>query len=114
MGLKHAEAELRTAADGPAGDHEDPVAGVVQRLRMLGRRGDVRPHHLEDEEVVFADQRVVMQAAFEVGMTLADQRRLNIAPLAGGQAERLELVDLCPGAVSNGDDRVGQRRWSAG
>lgn len=74
-------AETATAADDPAGDHEHAVAGVVQRFRVFWRWRPVCPHDLENEEVVSIDQRIVVQATFEIGVTLADQRRVHRAPL---------------------------------
>ena len=82
----------------------------MQRLRVLGRLSDVRLHHLEDEEVVLVDQRVVGETAFEIGVALDDQRRRDAISLLRGEPEAVELVDLRAGRVSDPDNRVGERR----
>jgi hypothetical protein len=66
----------------------------VQRFGVLGRCGDVCLHHVENEEVVFADDGVVMKAAFEAGVAICDQRRVDLGGFRGRQAEMLKLVDL--------------------
>ena len=68
-------AEECTAADDLACDHEHALARVVQRLGVLRRGRDMRLHHLEDEEVVFVDERVVIEPAFEARVAFPDQRR---------------------------------------
>ena len=40
--------------------------------------GDMRLHHLEDEEIVLVDQRIVVEAAFEMGVALADQGGVHL------------------------------------
>lgn len=63
--------ELTTPADVPAGDHEHALAPVVNGLRILRRRCDMRFHDFPDEETVFRDPAPVLQPALEVGVTLA-------------------------------------------
>src|SRR3546814_15299996 len=67
--------------DDLARHHEHAVARIVQCLGVFRRRGDVRLHHLEDEEIILLDQRIVAKAAFEVGMAFADQRFIDLARL---------------------------------
>ncbi len=64
--LQHSGPEERSAAHDAPRDHEDAVAGIMERLGMPGPRSDVGLHDFEDEEVVFRDQRRVVQAAFEI------------------------------------------------
>ena len=71
---------------------KNSVAGIMQCLRVLGRGRHVRLHHLDDEEVIAIDQGVLKEPALEIGVALADQRRLNLACDFGGKTEFLELV----------------------
>ena len=106
---EHPGAEKRPAADDLARHHEHAVTGVMQRLRMLGRGGNMRLHHLEDEEVVPLHQRIVAQPALEACVAFADRRRADDVSVLRREPERGELVDLCPGRIADPDHRVGQR-----
>ena len=94
--LQHARSELRSPADDFAGDHEDAVTVIMQRLRMFRRGRDMCLQDLEDEKVVLRDQAAVRQPAFEVGVAFGDQRRINFLRFLRGQLELLEFVDLRP------------------
>src|SRR4051794_35925111 len=72
------QAEECAPADDLALYHEHALARVVQRLRVLRHGRDMRLHHLKDEEVVLADEHVVIQPTFEACMTLPDQRRSDV------------------------------------
>ena len=75
MGRKvsqHPRPEQRAATHNPAGHHEYPVASVMQRLGVLGSGCHVRLHDLEDEEVVAADQRRVVELHYLRGLAVAD------------------------------------------
>ena len=58
------------------------------------RRRHVRLDDLEYEKVVFADQSVVGELAFEIGVTFADQRRAHALRFLRGQRERGEFIDF--------------------
>ena len=77
---------------------------------MLARLSDVRLQHLEDEEVVLVDQCIVGETAFEIGVSLDDQRRHDAIGLLRGEPEVVKLVDLRAGRVSDPENRVGERR----
>ena len=66
----------------------------------------MRLHDLEDEEVVFADQPVVVQAAFEARVAFGDQRRADALGLLRREPEMFELVDLGARGVADPDDDV--------
>src|SRR6266581_3465168 len=83
---KHARAKQRASMNHLAGNHEHAIAGIMQGFGMLRRAGDMRLHHLEDEEIVPVDQRIVVQAAFEIGGTLADQGGTHLLSRIGAEA----------------------------
>ena len=56
----------------------------------------MRLHHLDDEEIIALDQRVVMQPAFEIGVALGNSRRADLAPLLRGQTEAANLSISAP------------------
>ena len=107
---QHLGSKQRSTADDLVGHHEHAVAGIVQRLGMLRRRGDVRLHHLECEEIVFVDQRIVVKSALEAGMAFAYERRIHPGRVFRREAERGELVDLGPLRVADPNRGIGQRR----
>lgn len=75
---------------------------------MFRRDSNLRPHDFPDEEVVFVDETIVGEPAFEIGIALANQRRLHLFCLVGCQSEMVELIDLGAGAVPDTDHLVGQ------
>ena len=82
----------------------------MNRLRLRHRAVDVRLQHLENEEVVLADQARVDELAFEVGVALAYQRRAHALSRGSGQPEALEFVDAAPRGVAAAGDFLRQIR----
>src|SRR5271154_6356291 len=107
-GLMYFRPEQAAPADDLAGDHEHAVAGIVQSPWLLWPARDMRFDYFEDEDVVAVNETIVFQHAFEIGVTLPDQRRLDVGGGLRRQPEFFELVDRGARAIANADDRVGQ------
>ena len=56
-------------------------------------------HHLEDEEVVFADQAAVVNAAFEARVAFADERRLHALAITQPTSEGVNSITVCQPSV---------------
>ena len=78
----------------------------MQGFRVFRRSGDVRLDDLDDEEIVFGDEGVVVKTALEAGAALGDQRRRGFRGFGGGPTEMLEFVDLGASCVVDPDDDV--------
>ena len=74
-GLQHSRPEKRATAYGLTGDNEHSVARVVKRFGVFGSRSHMRLGHLEDEEIIPLNERIVEKAAFETGVAFGDKRR---------------------------------------
>jgi hypothetical protein len=59
------------------------------------------------KKLFFGDYRVVVQPTFEIGVALAEHRRLHRSRLAWRQAELLECIDVSARRVADAHDRVG-------
>src|SRR6478609_804391 len=79
-------------------------------LWMLGRRGDVGLQNFEDEEVVFVDEAIVGEPAFEIGVTFANERRPYTRRLLARELEAFELIDLRARSIANSHHDLGECR----
>src|SRR3954447_18323405 len=104
--LQHSRPEKRATAYGLTGDDEHSVARVVKRFGGLGSRSHMRLDHLEDEEIMLLNERIVEKATFETGVAFGDKRRLDGTSLLGCEAKLSEFVDLRPGRVADPDHNV--------
>ena len=68
----------------------------------------MRPHGLEDEEVVLGDQGVVVEAAFEVRMASRRSAARRSSQPSQPQSEVLKLVDLGAGSVADPHDDISE------
>jgi len=73
---------------------------MVHRPRVFLRGIDPRIEHLKDEDVVFGRHPHIDDPAFEIGIALVDERRLDAGAGHRCQAEFLELVGPAPRGVS--------------
>ncbi len=69
----------------------------------------MRLHDFKDEEVVSRDQRRIVQAALEVGVTFANKGRFDFCALFRREAELFELVDFGTRCVADADCDVSER-----
>ena len=93
----------RRQLDRLAIDREDATAAMMDRFRLLLRRVDPRLDHFEDEEVVLRRQLRVDHLAFQIGVTLVDQRDIDQFAGRRRQMKLLELIDLSPRRVPDAD-----------
>jgi len=73
---------------------------MVHRPRVFLRGIDPRLEHLKDEDVVCGRHPHIDDLAFEIGIALVDERRLDAGSGHRCQAELLELVGPAPRSVS--------------
>ena len=73
----------RATAYGLTGDNEHSVARVMKRFGVLGSRSHMRLGHLEDEEIIPLNERIVEKATFETGVAFGDKRGLDRTSLLG-------------------------------
>jgi hypothetical protein len=97
---------MGTPADDFAGHHENTITGIVQRLRMLWRCGNVRFDHLEDKEVVLLNQRIIVHLTFEACVALGNEWRIDLRRILGRESELDEFVYCAPGRVTDPDHDV--------
>ncbi len=88
-----------------AGHHEHAIAGIVQRLGIL-RPPHMRLHHLEDEEIIAFDQRIVVSLRSKLAWHSRDQRPFDLSAAVPRSAGMRELVDLGARAVADADRRI--------
>jgi hypothetical protein len=105
-GLQHSRPEKRATAYGLTGDNEHSVARVVKRFGVLGSHSHMRLGHLEDEEIILLNERIVEKATFETGVAFGDKRRLDGTSILRCEAKFSEFVDLRPGRVADPDHNV--------
>src|SRR5215207_3660409 len=101
--LQHSRPEKRATAYGLTGDNEYSVARVVKRFGVFGSRSHMRLGHLEDEEIIPLNERIVEKATFETGVAFRDKRRLDGTSLLGCEAKLSEFVDLRASRVADPD-----------
>src|SRR5215212_5093860 len=102
-GLQHSGPEKRATAYGLTGDNEHSVARVVKRFGVFGSRSHMRLGHLEDEEIIPLNERIVEKATFETGVAFGDKRGLDGTSLLGCEAKLSEFVDLRASRVADPD-----------
>ena len=73
---------------------------------MFGSRSHMRLGHLEDEEIIPLNERIVEKATLETGVAFGDKRRLDGTSLLRCEAKLSEFVDLRPGRVADPDNNV--------
>ncbi len=97
--------ELRAPRPHLACDHELAVAPVMDRAR-LPQGSDMRLDDAPDEYTVGLDDNVVMQPAFEAGITFVDQRSRDLVRRPWREPEILDLVVIAAVRVPYGNDRI--------
>src|SRR5581483_1236610 len=90
---QHLRLEVAAQIERAPGHHEHAVTAIVDGLRIFRRCSHMRLHHLEDEHVVSVAEPVVGKLAFEVGVTLPDERRPDLFRRLGGELEPGKFVD---------------------
>ena len=87
---------------------ENPLAAIVEGLRIFRCGGHVGFQHFKDEEIVGLHQTRVGNSAFQVRETLPDQRRGHFRAGQRSQVKACEFIDRIPIAIADAHHLIDQ------